>query len=149
MNQLSLFDLPDYEETDAWVKAVNEAARECDDALREELDMSPIMHLAIESPDVQKAADKFMQTASGGKYHLKDLPLITQKDWFPALSKPLKRGTKVCAKEDITFSADNTRIEAGTMGKIETSGREACNVIFEGDRRILCTWDMLLEVVKP
>jgi len=58
----------DLAKTDAWVKQVNEAARAADAAFAETLNMSPVVHLALEDPDVQAANDKFVQVASGGAF---------------------------------------------------------------------------------
>lgn len=155
--QLPLFDLTEFEqsrkETDAWVKAVNDAARQVDAIQREivsEWGVHPSAAGTEQHPELAAAMDKFVQTASDGKLTLRDLPLITRNQSVPAISKPLKRGTKVCAVTEITF-ADDTRIEPGRIGRIVTSGQLACNVHFEGypeNHHILCSWDMLAEVVK-
>lgn len=58
----------DLSETDAWVKSVNDAARAADAEFAEAMDISPIVHLAADDPDVQKATNKFVKIASGGKY---------------------------------------------------------------------------------
>jgi hypothetical protein len=66
------------------------------------------------------------------------------------MDKPLKRGSKVCARHEITF-ADGSRIAPLTPGVIYSSGDIACNVHFSGyakNHYVLCFWDMLLQVVS-
>lgn len=59
---------------------------------------------------------------------------------------PMKRGDKIIAAMDIKFSGDNTCIERGRKGVIESAGRMACNVWFEGydkNHLVLCLWEMI------
>ncbi len=82
----------DRAETDTWVKQVNEAARAADAAFTESMYTLPVVHLAAEDPDVQKANDSFVKVASGGKFKSVD-EFIPPKPAFGTKSRvtPLRQ----------------------------------------------------------
>lgn len=119
----------DLSETDAWVKSVNDAARAADAEFAEAMDISPIVHLAADDPDVQKATNKFVKIASGGKY--KNTDEVFETGVEPALDETatlIKRLQRRVAE----LAEDKQRLEQ----RVETLVDERDELIEQRDSAI-------------